>query len=222
MYTSLTIWNLEQPLRDCLRYADPERKIPLVFFHRESDGTHIQSMAGMRYSAHSLFAIGETHSELLQENTALLVKLLKAKFPQITFNLKTGPCSLSVGNELKLYKSQHCVISGSRGKRRSLFDHWKGELTAEQKEYLTDMIKRALHRQQAGMLNSDFPEEEIIIGDMKANACSPLPMKNGGHYRSRANITFKSNIQIQGPWHCGGVTHKGNGKIIVVPTGENS
>jgi hypothetical protein len=88
--------------------------------------------------------------------------------------------------------------------------------STEMLRYIDDRIKLGIRRQAefAGIV-SQLEECQWIQGDVAVNGdIHPVEIKTGRYCLVARNVSFRSNLNLTGPWACGILTARGYGEIL--------
>ncbi|MDO8728578.1 MAG: hypothetical protein Q7K26_01655 [bacterium] len=165
-----------------------------------------------------IYGIGKSGTDLLAEHTASIVTALSKHLGgPYRMEFKHGDCELQMSEPI-LYSIRKLIVSKKPAKLSHFFGVTAQERAPEiKKEILNGLISMARWLDEdlgtPHLLEHGIPSDDSLILDILEGESVPIPIKPGIPAAAFKNITFCTNISLNGPWMAGKLRSRGYGLI---------
>lgn len=196
-------------------WASTHLPLPPSFYNRGADGRTLSTPSGFSFVPASeggvrLVAFGQTATSMLLGVLGEVLAAFRKVCPTGKTDLKTGNLNLSVSHSPKRYLVTDFVLQNNAA-RTGIWDRWNsGELDLAGLAGMAATLLPEAFSARAAFVGLEMPED-ALFGNFEVKPIRPV--YGGDQPLFTVDVTFKSNVVLDGPWSIGRLTSKGGGRV---------
>lgn len=213
-------------------YAEQARKIlaaeapenfPPELFHYRENGVPIKGLAKIRFGARKgeilLHAVGGPASAFLRQEAMNVLAAYEAHYGEtLSMQITGGVYQKSVKPKLRPYRISSLILQQDPAQYKRIKDDLDKPDCPAATELAAQKIRDGLVRQfeDIGFYLEDyeFSVSRVKIEGFDGSKFVPVEIKPGVFGLCAKNVTFFSDLELNGPWHVGHLTSRGYGLIL--------
>jgi len=209
--------------RKILAGQAPEN-FPAELFHYREDGLPVKGLAKIRFGARKgqvlIYAIGGPASALLRAEAMNVLALYEGHYGEtLTMQITGGVFQKSVKPKLRPYRIPALILQQDPAQYKRIKADLDQPDCPAATELAAQKIRDGLIRQfeDIGFYLEDYEfsvSRVKIEGYEDGSKFVPVEIKPGVFGLCAKNVTFLSDLELNGPWHVGHLTARGYGLVL--------
>lgn len=184
-------------------------------FHYAESGHAITKFPLIRFGggkSFHIYGIGDEVIDFINSESTKVIKLLERAYNTELYEQRVVmPFNIKLSPRLLEYKIPNMVLQQSPYQYKKIM----AMDAVEKNKYTESKIKSGLQHHMDFIDSAiDMDSSQTILGDVKINGdLIPVEVKPGVWFLSAKNVTFRTNLDLQGIFHVGHLISRGFGKI---------